>query len=115
MIVNNTLLYPAPAKAASFNLFKSLSKVTLTTILYPKNGESKAMEMLNPVLNSSLKTHKRKNLLFLNEIKSHSLKIKNGQPNSSLSIRKGQESRNLFKKQKILTMKVYNIVSRLLI
>jgi hypothetical protein len=124
--VNNTLLSPSPAKADSLNLFKSLSKVTLTTILYPKHGESKATEMLNPVLNFSLKTHKRKNLLFLNETKTHSLKLINGQPNFrkpiklsestfSFPIRKGQESRNLFKKQTILTLKVYNIVSRLLI
>ena len=119
----------APIEAPAILIPLRGINVNLTTILGPKNGASKTLENFNPVLNLSyfsFQTHKRKNLLFLNETKSNSLTI--GQPSFrrdrprklngsafSFPMRKGQESRNLYKKQTILTMKVYNIVSRLLI
>jgi hypothetical protein len=123
--LNNTLV--SPPKVSSLNQLKTPRNVSLSNILYPKTGESRKMELVNPVLNLtdfSFQKNKRKNLLFLNQTNFHSLqfgesglrnKTKLSKSTFSFPTRRGQESKNSFKKQTILTMKVYNIVSRLLI
>nr|YP_009185250.1 cell division protein [Phacotus lenticularis]ALO63577.1 cell division protein [Phacotus lenticularis] len=124
-VLNTPLLSSSTAK--DLNQFKTPKNVNLSKILYLKTGEFKNIEQVNPVLNLTdlnFQTKKLKNLVFLNQTKFHSLKLaqpgfKSAQKlsgsNFTLTSEKSQQSLNSFKKQTILTIKVYNIVSRLLI
>ena len=125
--LNTNLLSFSTAK--DLTKFKTPKNVNLSKILYLKTGEFKNIHQINPVLNLTdlnYQTKKIKNLFFLNQSKLQSLNLdqpalnnNNKLSGSSFSFptRKSQQRLNspAGKKQTILTIKVYNIVSRLLI